>query len=73
LPRLTLQATATALANDLSTLKEAGYDIQRDVVQNLMLTSVSSYRHLQAARSDVKGYEHLHGYKRRFETMWREN
>jgi hypothetical protein len=27
---------------------------------------------LQAARSDVKGYENLHGYKLRFETTWLE-
>jgi hypothetical protein len=32
-------------------LKEAGDDFQRYVVQNMMLTSVSSYGHLQAARS----------------------
>jgi ABC-type transport system substrate-binding protein len=53
-------------------LKEAGYDFQRYEVQNMMLTSVSSSGHLQAARSDVKGYENLHGYKLRFETTWLE-
>jgi hypothetical protein len=26
--------------------------------------------HLQAARTDVQGYENLHGYKLRFETTW---
>jgi hypothetical protein len=51
-------------------LKEAGYDFQRYVVENMITTSVSSYGHLQAARSDVKGYENLHGYKLRFETTW---
>ncbi|MGH8064499.1 MAG: ABC transporter substrate-binding protein [Candidatus Entotheonellia bacterium] len=51
-------------------LKEAGYDFQRYVVQNMMTTSVSSYAHLQAARTSVKGYENLHGYKLRFETTW---
>ena len=25
---------------------------------------------LQAARASVKGYEHLHGFKIRFETTW---
>ena len=49
---------------------QAGYDFQRYVVQNMMTTSVSSYAHLQAARSYVKGYENLHGYKLRFETTW---
>jgi hypothetical protein len=33
-------------------------------------TRVSSYAYLQAARSDVKGYENLHGYKLGFETTW---
>jgi peptide/nickel transport system substrate-binding protein len=49
---------------------QAGYDFQRYVVENMMSTSVSSYGHLQAARSYVKGYENLHGYKLRFETTW---
>ena len=49
---------------------QAGYDFQRYVVENMITTSVSSYGHLQAARSYVKGYENLHGYKLRFETTW---
>jgi peptide/nickel transport system substrate-binding protein len=49
---------------------QAGYDFQRYVVENMMSTSVSSYGHLQAARTYVKGYENLHGYKLRFETTW---
>jgi ABC-type oligopeptide transport system substrate-binding subunit len=49
---------------------QAGYAFQRYVVQNMLTTSVSSYAHLQAARSYVKGYENLHGYKLRFETTW---
>ena len=53
-------------------LKEAGDDFQRYVVHNMMLTSVSSYGNLQAARSYVKGYENLHGYKLRFEPTWLE-
>jgi hypothetical protein len=36
----------------------------------MMLTSVASVPFLQAARAHVKGYEHLHGYKIRFETTW---
>jgi ABC-type transport system substrate-binding protein len=52
---------------------QAGYDFQRYVVENMMSTSVSSYGHLQAARSYVKGYENLHGYKLRFETTWLDN
>jgi hypothetical protein len=36
----------------------------------MLTTSVSSYAHLQAARSYVKGYENLHGSKLRFETTW---
>jgi peptide/nickel transport system substrate-binding protein len=34
---------------------QAGYDFQRYVVENMLTTSVSSYAHLQAARSYVKG------------------
>jgi peptide/nickel transport system substrate-binding protein len=49
---------------------QAGYDFQRYMAENMMTTSVSSYAHLQAARSYVKGYENLHGYKLRFETTW---
>jgi hypothetical protein len=33
-----------------------------------MLTSAASVPFLQAARTSVKGYEHLHGYKVCFET-----
>jgi ABC-type transport system substrate-binding protein len=49
---------------------QAGYDFQRYVVENMLSTSVSSYGHLQAARTYVQGYENLHGYKLRFETTW---
>ena len=51
---------------------QAGYDFQRYVVENMLTTSVSSYAHLQAARTYGKGYENLHGYKLRFETTWLE-
>ena len=43
---------------------------QRYIVENMITTSVSSYGFLQAARTSVKGYENLHGYKLRFETTW---
>jgi peptide/nickel transport system substrate-binding protein len=50
--------------------RQAGYDFQRYVVENMITTSVSSFGFLQAARHYVKGYENLHGYKLRFETTW---
>jgi ABC-type oligopeptide transport system substrate-binding subunit len=50
--------------------RQAGDDFQRYVVENMITTSVSSFGFLQAARSYVKGYENLHGYKLRFETTW---
>ena len=50
--------------------RRAGYDFQQYVVENMITTSVSSYGFLQAARTYVKGYENLHGYKLRFETTW---
>jgi ABC-type transport system substrate-binding protein len=51
---------------------QAGEDFQRYVAENMMITSVASVPFLQAARTSVKGYEHLHGYKIRFETTWLE-
>jgi hypothetical protein len=36
----------------------------------MMTTSITSLPFLQAARASVKGYEHLHGFKIRFETTW---
>jgi peptide/nickel transport system substrate-binding protein len=50
--------------------RQAGEDFQRYVVENMITTSVSSFAFLQAARTYVKGYENLHGYKLRFETTW---
>jgi hypothetical protein len=52
--------------------RQEGHDFQRYVAENMMLTSVASVPFLQAARMHVKGYEHLHGYKIRFETTWLE-
>jgi ABC-type transport system substrate-binding protein len=49
---------------------QAGYDFQRYIVENMITTSVSSCGFLPAARTYVKGYENLHGYKLRFETTW---
>jgi len=49
---------------------KAGQEFQRYVVENMISTSVASFAFLQAARSYVKGYEQLHGYKIRFETTW---
>jgi len=51
---------------------QAGYDFQRYVVENMSTTGISSFGFLQAARSYVKGYENLRGYKLRFETTWLE-
>jgi ABC-type oligopeptide transport system substrate-binding subunit len=47
--------------------RQAGHDLQRYVVENMMTTSVTTLPLLQAARTYVKGYEHLHGFKIRFE------
>jgi peptide/nickel transport system substrate-binding protein len=49
---------------------QAGYDFQRYIADNMMTTGIVSFPFLQAARPAVKGYEHLHGYKIRFETTW---
>jgi ABC-type transport system substrate-binding protein len=53
--------------------REAGYALQRYMVENMMVTSVTTLPFLQAARTNVKGYEQLHGFKIRFETTWLDN
>jgi hypothetical protein len=50
--------------------RQAGHDFQRYIAENMMVTSVTSVPFPQAARTSVKGYEHLHGFKIRFETTW---
>jgi ABC-type transport system substrate-binding protein len=50
--------------------RQAGHDIQRYLAENMMIASIASVPFLQAARPHVKGYEHLHGFKVRFETTW---
>jgi ABC-type transport system substrate-binding protein len=50
--------------------REAGHALQRYMVENMMVTSVTTLPFLQAARTYVKGYEQLHGFKIRFETTW---
>ena len=52
------------------TFRQAGQDFQRYVAENMLNTSVASVPFLQAARPLVNGYEHLHGFKIRFETTW---
>jgi hypothetical protein len=52
--------------------RQAGYDFQRYVVENMLTTSVTTLPFLQATRTHVQGYEHLHGFKIRFETTWLE-
>jgi len=49
---------------------QAGYDFQRYIAENMMTTGIVSFPFLQAARTNVKDYVHLHGYKIRFETTW---
>jgi hypothetical protein len=52
--------------------RQAGDDFQWYAAGTMRLTSVASVPFLQAARTSVKGYEHLHGYKVRFKTTWLE-
>jgi peptide/nickel transport system substrate-binding protein len=51
---------------------QAGYDFQRYIAENMMTTGIVSFPFLQAARTNVKDYVHMHGYKIRFETTWLE-
>jgi peptide/nickel transport system substrate-binding protein len=49
---------------------QAGYEVQRYVTENMLYQSVTTLPFTQAARTYVKGYENLYGYKIRFETTW---
>jgi len=49
---------------------QAGYELQRYVTENMLFQSVTTLPFSQAARTYVKGYENLYGYKIRFETTW---
>ena len=49
---------------------QAGYELQRYVTENMLYQSVTTLPFTQAARTYVKGYENLYGYKIRFETTW---
>jgi peptide/nickel transport system substrate-binding protein len=48
----------------------AGYELQRYVTDNMLFQSITTLPFTQAARTYVKGYENLYGYKIRFETTW---
>jgi len=50
--------------------RQAGHDIQRYMVEHMMIADIASVPFLQAVRPQVQGYEHLHGFKIQFETTW---
>jgi ABC-type oligopeptide transport system substrate-binding subunit len=50
---------------------KAGQELQRYVVAETMIyPSLTTLPFIQAARTYVKGYEQLHGFKVRFGSMW---
>ena len=52
---------------------QAGHELQRYVVpETVFYTSLTTLPFIQAARTNVKGYEQLNGFKVRFESMWLE-
>jgi ABC-type transport system substrate-binding protein len=51
-------------------LLQAGHDFQRYVTGIMLTCGIASLPFLQAARTEVQGYEYLHGYKVRFDTTW---
>jgi hypothetical protein len=51
---------------------QAGYDLLRYLVKNMMFPSVATLPLLQAYRNRVKGDEPLHVFKVCFETTWIE-
>jgi hypothetical protein len=44
--------------------------LQQYVTETMLFQSLTTLPFLQAARTYVKGYENLHGFKIRFETTW---
>ncbi|HSF30603.1 MAG TPA: hypothetical protein VLK82_09060 [Candidatus Tectomicrobia bacterium] len=51
---------------------QAGHDLQRYIVEQMVFPSVAPLPLFQAHRTNVKGYEPLHGFKLRSEPTWIE-
>jgi ABC-type transport system substrate-binding protein len=49
---------------------KAGQTLQRYLIESMMYPGVTTLPFIQATRTYVKGYEHLHGFKIHFETTW---
>src|SRR5919108_728865 len=47
-----------------------GHELQRHVIEQMIYLSATSLPTIEAARDHVKGYEFLHGFKKRFEGAW---
>lgn len=47
-----------------------GHELQRHVIEQMIYLSATSLPTIEAARDSVKGYEFLHGFKKRFERAW---
>ena len=47
-----------------------GHELQRHVIEQMIYLSATSLPTIEAARDYVKGYEFLHGFKKRFERAW---
>jgi peptide/nickel transport system substrate-binding protein len=61
-----------AQTTDPAEYTRLGHDLQRYVTEHMLYASLTSLPTIEAAREHVKGYEFLHGFKKRFERAWLE-
>jgi hypothetical protein len=47
-----------------------GHALQRYVIEYMIYLSATSLPTIEATRDSVKGYEFLHGFKKRFDRAW---
>lgn len=61
-----------AQTTDPAAYTRLGHELQRYVIEHMIYVSATSLPTIEAARAHVKGYEFLHGFKKRFERAWLE-
>jgi len=59
-----------AQTTDPAEYTRLGHELQRYVIEQMIYLSATSIPSIEAARDYVKGYEFLHGFKKRFERVW---
>ena len=59
-----------AQTTDPAAYTRLGHALQLYVIAHMIYLSATSLPTIEAARDSVKGYEFLHGFKKRFERAW---